>query len=128
MENMKAKKNVLGGALRSCCLSPKTGYFRDGYCRTDDNDVGKHVICAILTEAFLEFSKKVGNDLSTPRPEYGFPGLKEGDKWCLCALRWKQAWENNVAPLVILESCDESSLEIVPLHVLQKNSIRLVDL
>ena len=89
----EVKKNVLGGMLQSCCHSPKTGYFRDGYCRTDDTDFGSHVICAEVTAGFLEFSKSRGNDLTTPRPEYNFPGLSPGDRWCLCALRWKEAFE-----------------------------------
>ena len=98
------EKNVLGGVLQSCCHSPKTGYFRDGYCRTDDTDFGSHVICAEVTAGFLEFSKSRGNDLTTPRPEYNFPGLKPGDRWCVCALRWKEAFKAGCAPKVILES------------------------
>ena len=120
------KKNVLGGPLEACCYAPKTGYFRDGYCRTDDSDHGRHVICAEMTAAFLEFTKEQGNDLSTPRPEFGFPGLKPGDRWCLCALRWKEAWEDNVAPPVILEACESSALEVVDLEALQENAIKAV--
>ena len=117
------KKNVLGGVLQSCCHSPKTGYFRDGFCRTDDTDLGSHVICAEVTAGFLEFSKSRGNDLSTPRPEYNFPGLLPGDRWCLCALRWKEAWEEGVAPAVILEACDEAALKYVPLNILKEFAI-----
>ena len=118
------KKNVLGGVLQSCCHSPKTGYFRDGFCRTDDTDLGSHVICAEVTAGFLEFSKSRGNDLSTPRPEYNFPGLLPGDRWCLCALRWKEAWEEGVAPAVILEACDEAALKYVPLKILKEFAIK----
>ena len=125
-ENKITKKNVLGGALKACCYAPKTGYFRDGYCRTDDNDHGRHVVCAEMTVAFLEFTKEQGNDLSTPRPEFGFPGLKPGDRWCLCALRWKEAWEEDVAPPVILEACESSALDIIPLKALQENAIKAV--
>ena len=117
------KKNVLGGMLQSCCHDPKTGYFRDGFCRTDDTDLGSHVICAEVTAGFLEFSKSRGNDLSTPRPEYNFPGLLPGDRWCLCALRWKEAWEEGVAPAVILEACDEAALKYVPLNILKEFAI-----
>lgn len=120
------KKNVLGGPLEACCYAPKTGYFRDGYCRTDDSDHGRHVICAEMTAAFLEFTKEQGNDLSTPRPEFGFPGLKPGDRWCLCALRWKEAWEENVAPPVILDACESPALEVVDLVALQENAIKAV--
>ena len=121
---MKDKKNVLGSELESCCFSPKTGYFRDGYCRTDETDHGRHIICAEMTESFLSFSKEQGNDLSTPRPEFGFSGLKPGDRWCLCALRWKEAWEENQAPNVILEACEESALEIVSLEALKDHAIK----
>lgn len=118
------KKNVLGGMLQSCCHDPKTGYFRDGFCRTDDTDLGSHVICAEVTAGFLEFSKSRGNDLSTPRPEYNFPGLLPGDRWCLCALRWKEAWEEGLAPAVILEACDEAALKYVPLKILKEFAIK----
>ena len=118
------KKNVLGGVLQSCCHSPKTGYFRDGFCRTDDTDLGSHVICAEVTAGFLEFSKSRGNDLSTPRPEYNFPGLLPGDRWCLCALRWREAWEEGLAPAVILEACDEAALKYVPLKILKEFAIK----
>ena len=123
-EKVKYKKNVLGGPLEACCFAPKTGYFRDGYCRTDDTDYGSHVICAQVTADFLEFSKNRGNDLSTPRPEYNFPGLLPGDRWCLCALRWKEAWEEGLAPNVILNACDEIALRYVPIEVLKKHAIK----
>ena len=118
------RKNVLGERLYACCYAPKTGYFRDGYCRTDESDHGLHIICAEITASFLEFSKSRGNDLSTPRPEFGFPGLNPGDRWCLCALRWKEAWEENMAPPVILEACEETLLKIIPLEVLKKYAIK----
>ncbi|MAU57328.1 MAG: DUF2237 domain-containing protein [Hyphomicrobiales bacterium] len=120
----EVKKNVLGGVLQSCCHSPKTGYFRDGYCRTDDTDFGSHVICAEVTSGFLEFSKSRGNDLITPRPEYNFPGLSPGDRWCVCALRWKEAWEEGLAPAVILEACDEAALRYITLEILKDFAIK----
>jgi len=109
-------KNVFGEALIPCCFSPITGFFRDGLCRTDDSDHGRHVVCAVMTAEFLEFSKLAGNDLSTPRPEYEFPGLKPGDQWCLCALRWKEAYDHGVAPKVVLEACAEKALEFVHIN------------
>lgn len=121
---MSDKKNVLGGPLQACCCVPKTGYFRDGYCRTDESDRGQHVVCAEMTTEFLAFTKNRGNDLSTPRPELGFLGLKPGDRWCLCALRWKEAWEEDLAPPIILEACDESALKFVSLEALQKHAIK----
>lgn len=114
-----AKKNVLGGELRPCCFDPLTGYFRDGYCRTDGSDHGRHVVCAQVTAEFLAFTKQRGNDLSSPAPEYGFPGLAPGDRWCLCVLRWKEAMEHGVAPPVVLEACDEAALSVVPLETLR---------
>ena len=97
--------NIFGDKIEACCHDPVTGYFRDGFCNTDEHDFGSHVVCAEITEDFLIFSKAMGNDLSTPRPEFNFPGLKEGDRWCLCALRWKEAYDAGVAPRVYLESC-----------------------
>jgi len=108
-------KNVFGEALQSCCNDPLTGYFRDGYCRTDASDRGTHTVCAVLTKEFLEFSKSRGNDLMTPRPEYQFPGLQPGDKWCLCALRWKEAFDAGLAPKVVLEATNEKTLEYIPM-------------
>lgn len=112
-------KNVLGGELQVCCTSPMTGFYRDGYCKTGANDVGRHTVCAIVTDEFLEFSRSVGNDLSTPHPEWGFPGLTAGDKWCLCVLRWKEAYDAGVAPPVVLEATNESSLQHVTLAQLK---------
>ena len=105
--------NIFGDEIEACCYDPMTGYFRDGFCNTDEHDHGSHVVCAVMTDDFLEFSKSRGNDLSTPRPEFNFPGLKEGDRWCLCALRWKEAYDAGVAPKVYLESCHLNSLNFV---------------
>lgn len=113
--NQQKPLNVLGTALKPCCFNPMTGYFRDGYCRTDLSDFGTHTVCAIMTVEFLQFSKSHGNDLSTPRPEYNFLGLKEGDKWCLCASRWKEAFNAGFAPKVVLESTHRNTLEIIDL-------------
>lgn len=116
-------KNVLGGELQSCCTDPMTGFYRDGFCHTGTNDVGSHVVCARVTEEFLEFSLARGNDLITPHPEFQFPGLKEGDKWCLCALRWQEALEEDVAPPVVLEACHENALRFVRLEDLQAHAL-----
>lgn len=113
-------RNVLGGSLKSCSGDPKTGFYRDSFCRTGPEDVGSHTVCAEVTEAFLRFSAERGNDLSTPRPEWGFPGLKPGDRWCLCAPRWMEAYEGGCAPPVILAATEESALDIIPLKVLQQ--------
>lgn len=111
--------NVLGTALQQCSREPMTGFFRNGSCDTCEADTGSHTVCAIMTAEFLAFSKYVGNDLSTPRPEYNFAGLKAGDQWCLCASRFLQAYEEGVAPNVVLEATHERALEIVPLVVLK---------
>ncbi len=105
--------NVLGTPLQPCCLDPLTGYFRDGSCRTDETDRGTHVVCAVMTEEFLTYTRAKGNDLSTPNPRYRFPGLKPGDGWCLCALRWQEAFEAGVAPPVKLEATHEKALEFI---------------
>ena len=112
--------NVLGTELVPCSYDPLTGYFRDGCCHTDMHDLGSHVVCAIVTDEFLEFSRSRGNDLSTPRPEYRFAGLEDGDRWCLCALRWKEALAAGVAPAVVLESTHARALEFVTLEQLQE--------
>ncbi|NBT57601.1 DUF2237 domain-containing protein [bacterium] len=114
----QSAKNVLGTELLSCCTHPPTGYFRDGFCRTDEKDWGRHVVCAVMTQEFLDFSLSRGNDLITPRPESLFPGLKPGDRWCLCALRWREAYEAGVAPTVNLESTHQKALELIPLEAL----------
>ena len=113
-------RNVLGTQLVPCSYDPLTGYFRDGCCHTDMHDLGSHVVCAIVTDEFLEFSRSRGNDLSTPRPEYRFAGLEDGDRWCLCALRWKEALAAGVAPAVALESTHARALEFVTLEQLQE--------
>ena len=115
-------KNVLGKELKLCCKDPLTGYFRDGLCRTDVTDRGTHVVCAVMPNEFLSFTKSMGNDLSTPRPDFNFPGLKEGDCWCLCVLRWKQAYDHNVAPPVRLNSTCKEALKYVKLDELKENS------
>ncbi len=111
--------NVLGTPLVPCSYDPLTGFFRDGCCQTDEQDRGSHVICAKVTQAFLEFSLQRGNDLMTSRPEYRFAGLRAGDKWCLCALRWEEAFKAGLAPQVILESTHLKALEFVTLEQLQ---------
>lgn len=116
--------NVLGEPLQLCCTEPMTGFFRDGYCRTDAFDHGHHTICIIATEEFLAFSKGAGNDLSTPRLEFNFPGLKAGDSWCVCAERWREALEAGVAPLVRLASCHESALDHVSLDDLKRHVLQ----
>lgn len=114
-------RNVLGTELECCCLKPKTGFYRDGYCQTGEQDFGRHTVCAIVTADFLEFSKRKGNDLSTPNAAYGFPGLRPGDKWCLCALRWKEAFDaekagvKGITPKVVLAATHAKTLEYVGL-------------
>lgn len=120
---MAEAKNVLGGALETCSTDPMTGFFRDGCCHTGAGDFGVHVVCAQVTEAFLTYTKAQGNDLSTPQPIYNFPGLKPGDRWCLCAARWKEAYEDGVAPPVVLESTHAAALRIVPLELLQEKAL-----
>lgn len=115
----KTAKNILGTALQCCCKDPVTGFFRDGYCNTNQFDQGTHVVCALIDDAFLDFTQSRGNDLRTPRPEYEFPGLKAGDKWCLCALRWKEAHEAGVAPMIVPQSSHEAVLEFVNREVLE---------
>jgi uncharacterized protein len=117
--------NVLGGPLLTCSEQPLTGYFRDGCCNTSEEDLGSHTICVVLTAAFLEFSKAAGNDLSTPHPEFGFPGLQPGQRWCLCAARWLQAYEAGKAPQVALNSTNQAALEIVPLAALKQHAVDL---
>tara|TARA_B100000029_G_scaffold466529_1_gene502122 strand:- start:51 stop:431 length:381 start_codon:yes stop_codon:yes gene_type:complete len=115
--------NVLGEPLESCCESPMTGYFRDGFCRTDGTDFGQHLTCVVMTNEFLSFSKARGNDLSTPRLEYGFPGLKAGDRWCLCAERWTEALEAGIAPNLHLKSTHFDMLSLVQIEVLEKYAV-----
>ena len=117
---MDPSLNVFGEALESCSEKPLTGFFRDGCCNTSDQDTGSHTVCVQLTRDFLEFSRFRGNDLSTPRPEFGFPGLKAGDRWCLCAERWLEAHEAGMAPRVLLRSTHQRALEVVPLRVMRE--------
>jgi len=114
--------NVLGETLQKCSDDPVTGFFRDGHCNTCDEDQGSHTVCALLTAEFLAYSKYVGNDLSTPRPEFGFDGLKPGDQWCLCAARFLQAHDEGCAPKVRLAATHQRALEIVPLEVLKEHA------
>jgi len=120
---MENAKNVLGEKLRLCGDSPKTGYFRTGACETGPQDQGTHVICAQVTADFLSFTKSMGNDLSTPAPQFGFPGLKPGDRWCLCALRWKEALEAGVAPPVVLEATQAAAFRYVSMEDLTRHAI-----
>jgi len=116
-------KNVLGGDLAVCSTEPMTGWFRDGCCNTGEGDHGVHVVCAVMTDAFLEFTARQGNDLASPIPEFGFPGLKAGDRWCLCAARWVEALEAGVAPPVVLEATHMAALEHVDLADLQEHAV-----
>ena len=120
-----AQKNVLGGELESCCTSPMTGYYRDGHCHTDASDQGSHTVCVRMTDEFLVFSKRTGNDLSTPHPEFGFPGLKAGDKWCLCVSRWEDAFLAGVAPRIVLAATNERALDVVELEELKAFALDL---
>lgn len=115
--------NVLGGELEPCSLDPLTGYYRTGCCENRGDDPGLHVVCAVMTDEFLAFSRSVGNDLSTPMPQYGFAGLNEGDQWCLCAARWQEAFEAGAAPRVRLASTHVSALEYIALADLRANAV-----
>lgn len=120
---MTDQKNVLGTTLRPCCYLPMTGFYRSGYCATGPEDVGIHTVCIEATAEFLEFSQRVGNDLSTPIPEYDFPGLQPGDRWCLCAPRWVEAYQSGMAPRLVLEATHEKTLELVPLEILKQYGV-----
>ena len=120
-----SQKNVFGEELETCSLAPRTGFYRTGCCETDARDHGVHTICCEMTEEFLTFSKSMGNDLSTPRPEYGFAGLKPGDRWCLCAARWREALYADVAPPIVIGSTHEAALEIVSLDDLKAYALDL---
>ena len=117
--------NVLGGRLLPCSQEPRTGFYRDGCCNTGPEDLGLHVVCARMTAAFLAFSAERGNDLSTPQPETGFPGLEPGDQWCLCAGRWREAQEAGVAPPVVLAATHEEALAVVSLEDLKRHAVDL---
>jgi uncharacterized protein (DUF2237 family) len=116
-------KNVLGGKLETCSIAPMTGFYRDGCCNTVAGDFGLHGVCAEMTDAFLRYTQAQGNDLSTPRPVYNFPGLNPGDRWCLCASRWREAYDDGVAPKVVLEATHEAVLQIVPLEQLKAHAL-----
>ena len=115
------QKNVFGAPLEVCSESPMTGWYRDGFCRTDQNDHGSHTVCSELTATFLEYTKSLGNDLSTPRPQFGFPGLAPGDRWCLCAARWREAMRVGVAPPVVLEASHQSALRVNSIDEMSNN-------
>ncbi len=116
----EASKNVFGERLSQCSADPLTGYYRDGCCNTGPQDRGRHLVCAIMTEEFLQFSKAAGNDLSTPMPRYNFPGLNPGDRWCLCALRWKEAYDAGKAPKVVMQATHEKVLQYVEMdHLIE---------
>ncbi len=120
-----AQKNVLGGPLALCSDNPVTGFFRTGCCHTGPQDSGVHTVCVVMTDEFLAFSKAAGNDLSTPLKEFGFPGLKSGDRWCLCAARWKEAFDAGKAPRLVLAATHERTLQIAPLEILKKFAVDL---
>ena len=115
--------NVLGGPLQECGTDPMTGFYRDGCCGTGPQDVGSHTVCAVVTAEFLAHQQRVGNDLSTPRPEHSFPGLQPGDRWCVVAIRWMQAYLDGAAAPVVLVSTHERALDVIPLEALQENAI-----
>lgn len=116
-------QNVLGTVLQPCSTDPMTGFFRDGCCKTGPNDTGSHTVCAVMTAEFLAFTQAQGNDLSTPRPEYRFPGLKPGDRWCLCAIRWREANEAGVAPRVVLEATHAKALDVIDRGALEAAAV-----
>jgi uncharacterized protein (DUF2237 family) len=118
-------RNVFGGELACCCAVPATGFYRDGYCHTGPQDVGSHTVCAVMTLEFLEFSLRRGNDLVTPNPVSMFPGLRPGDRWCLCAARWKEGLEAGAAPSVVLTATHEKALEVVTLDDLKRHALDL---
>jgi len=117
--------NVLGTPLQSCCTDPMTGFYRDGICNTGPTDSGRHVVCAEMTQEFLDYTKSMGNDLCTPFPQYNFPGLKPGDRWCLCAVRWKEAYDAGKAPPIILESTNAAALRFVDMDELRQKELKM---
>ena len=121
----KFNKNVFGETIETCSNETMTGYLRNGSCETLDDDVGSHTVCAIVTDEFLKYSKRKGNDLITPRPEFEFPGLKKGDKWCVCAIRWLEAVNDDVAPPVLVKSTNILALEVIDINLLKKYAIDL---
>lgn len=118
-----SERNVLGGPLEPCGTEPMTGFYRDGECSCGPEDVGLHAVCAVMTKEFLEQQQRVGNDLSTPRPEWQFPGLVPGDRWCVVAARWLQAYDDGVAAPVVLAATNERALEVIPRELLEENSV-----
>jgi uncharacterized protein len=121
---MLEDKNVLGGRLEPCSVSPRTGFYRDGCCNTGPEDVGMHVVCVQMTEHFLEYSREHGNDLSTPVPDHEFPGLVPGDRWCVCVARWREAFDAGVAPPVVLTATHEETLAVVALDALKRHAVQ----
>jgi uncharacterized protein len=120
---MTEERNILGGELEPCGIDPVTGFYRDGCCSTGPEDVGSHTVCAVVTAEFLAHQQQVGNDLVTPRPEYRFPGLQPGDRWCVVAVRWLEAYEAGVAAPVVLAATHERALDVIPLEALQKHAV-----
>lgn len=122
--NRDADLNVVGGSLVACSIDPVTGFYRDGCCATGPEDIGSHTVCAIVTPKFLEFSRLAGNDLSTPRPDWGFPGLSAGDRWCVCADRWLEAYRAGCAPPVVLGATHTRALEVIPIETLTAHAFQ----
>ena len=122
-----SERNVLGGPLEPCGVDPVTGFYRDGHCATGPEDLGSHTVCAVVSTEFLEMQRQLGNDLSTPRPEYGFPGLRPGDRWCVVAVRWRQSYEAGVAAPVVLAATHERALDVVPLEWLREHGVDVPD-
>ena len=122
---MTKQINIFGDEITPCSYDPLTGFFRDGCCNTEERDIGSHTVCVQITEAFLEYSKSKGNDLSTPIPEFGFPGLVSGDRWCLCAQRWLEAYEDGMAPKVVLLATNEKVLDIISIELLKQYALDL---
>jgi uncharacterized protein len=121
------ERNVLGGPLASCGVEPLTGFYRDGTCRSGPDDLGRHTVCTVVSAEFLAFQRDVGNDLSTPRPELGFPGLEPGDRWCVVAARWMQAYQAGAAAAVVLAATNRRALEVVPLEALRQHAVDVPD-
>ena len=121
------ERNVLGGPLQPCGVDPVTGFFRDGHCATGPEDLGSHTVCAVVSTEFLVVQRELGNDLTTPRPEYGFPGLRPGDRWCVVAVRWLQAYQAGAAAGVVLSATNERALEIVPIEALRQHAVDVPD-
>ncbi len=122
-----SERNVLGGPLQPCGVDPVTGFYRDGHCATGPEDLGSHTVCAVVSAEFLAMQRELGNDLSTPRREYGFPGLKPGDRWCVVAVRWLQAYQAGAAAGVVLAATNERALEIVPIEALRQHAVDVPD-